>query len=150
MDALPGIVHACCLVLVGALMLVAAFIDAKTRTYPNGLAAVLFLAALIGTLAGKGPETAMRHALIALLIGAGFLIFELIWRWLRASPGLGMGDIKFIATAAIISPVGALAGCVLGLACMALAAMASRARTMPLLPFLAPSCMLSFLMLYTG
>lgn len=150
MDALPGIVHACSLVLVGALMLVAAFIDAKTRTYPNGLAAALFLVAFIGTLAGKDPGAAMRHALIALLIGAGFLVFELIWRWLRASPGLGIGDIKFIATAAIICPVGALAGCALGLACMALAAMASRARSMPLLPFLVPSCMVSFLMLHTG
>lgn len=145
-----------------ALMAYAAWRDARTRTFPNGLAlafaaACAVEAVLAGGLGRAGAPDGMGglqeggfslssglHALgmDALAAAAAFaLLFalELGWRRVRGEPGLGMGDLKFLFGLMLVDPVKALMAFVLGLVALALTGLVARKRSLPLLPFIVGS-----------
>ena len=145
-----------------ALMGYAAVHDARTRTFPNALAAV-FLAACAGEaflsaavdpylvtadagalsqgafLPGEGFRALAQNGARALVACLALVGFEAGWRRARHESGLGLGDVKFLFALMLTGPVPAFASFVLGLAAMAVAGLATGRRALPLLPFIVVS-----------
>lgn len=150
---------ACALTLVRwAIMGYAAWHDARTRTFPNGLAAVfVFVCAAEaftsgglthlslpdgagglqegGFLVASGGRALVMNAIAANVVFAALYVFELVWRHFRNAPGIGMGDLKFLFALMLIEPVKAIIAFVLGLVALAITGVATRKSPLPLLPF---------------
>ena len=145
-----------------ALMVYAAWHDARTRTFPNTLAVVFALvcayeAFLCGGLTdlsvpdGMGglqeggflPKTGFHvlavNAGIAFAVFIALFAFELLWRHFRKEPGLGIGDLKFLSALMLVEPVKALIAFALGLVALALTGLLTKKRSLPLLPFIVGS-----------
>ena len=142
-----------------ALMAYAAWRDARTRMFPNVLAAafvivcaaVAFCAGGIidlsvtdgmgglqdgGFLVASGLKALVKNAIAANVVFTLLYVFELIWRRLRREPGLGMGDLKFLFALMIAEPFKALMAFVLGLIALAFTGAITRKPALPLLPFM--------------
>lgn len=141
-----------------AVMGYAAWHDARTRTFPNGLAAVfVFICAANAFLNGGLTDLAIPDGMGGLQDG-GFLptfgfhvlcmntiaavatfallfAFELLWRRVRKTPGIGIGDLKFLFGLMLFEPVTAMLAFIFGLLAMAIAALLLRKKSLPLLPF---------------
>lgn len=76
------------------------------------------------------PVIACALAVCGLLVA-----LEVAWRHLRGSIGLGMGDVKVLGTTMLLDPASAVAGFIGALALLAVAALALRKPSLPLLPF---------------
>lgn len=120
-----------------ALLLLAALVDARERRLPNALAAGLAVAGGAVTLVAGGPARLLANLFATLAVCGALLGFELAWRARRGAPGQGMGDLKALGALMLVAPGAALAAYALGLLLLALACMALRRASMPLLPFLA-------------
>ena len=141
------------------LMVYAAWRDARTSTFPNGLATVLVLVCAAvafcaggitdlaisdglgglqdgGFIVASGLKLLVKNAIAANVVFALLYIFELIWRHFRKEQGLGMGDLKFLFALMLAEPFKALMAFVLGLLALAFTGAATRKFTLPLLPFM--------------
>ena len=125
-------VNAVCYALMGA----AAAVDARERVFPNALAAAFTLSCALAALDAGGAELLRARALGALACCGALLAFELAWRRAHGgAAGLGMGDLKYLFGALLLDPAGALVSFAAGLAALAVAGLASRRASLPLLPF---------------
>lgn len=143
-----------------ALMCYAAWRDARTRTFPNGLAVALVAVCAIeavlnggltdlavpdgmgglqdgGFIVASGLQVLVKNAIAANVVFTILYGFELIWRHFRKEPGLGMGDLKFLFVLMLAEPVKALMSFVVGLVALAVSGVATRKSSLPLLPFMA-------------
>ena len=141
-----------------AIMGYVAWHDAKTRTFPNGLAVTLILICVVeaftrggltdltmpdgtgglqegGFIVALGVRALVRNLIAANIVFAALYVFELLWRRFRKTPGLGMGDLKFLFALMISEPVKALLAFTLGLVALAITGIATRKQSLPLLPF---------------
>lgn len=119
-------------------VVVAAIIDARTRTFPNWLAVALALAGVAHAWGGGGFERMFFGLVLSCCICLLLTGYEILWRRHHGGEaGLGAGDIKFLAAFSIFSPSVAVASFALGLALLALTGLVCRRRSLPLLPFVA-------------
>ena len=118
-----------------ALVAASMAIDARERRVPNALVLALIACALVVAVTGRTWRE------LAWVVGAavavcGVLIgFKVLWRRLRGSAGIGMGDIKVLFCMMLVDPGAALAAFAAGLLMLALAAAALRRGSLPLMPF---------------
>lgn len=122
----------------GILILVAAVVDARTRTYPAPLAVAVAAAGAWCALARGGTDTLGAHCLAACAVSGLLVVFEIAWRRHHdGTAGLGMGDVKYLFGTMLADPAYALVGFSVGLALLALAGTVCRRPSLPLLPFVA-------------
>lgn len=125
-------------ILLGAyslLALIASVQDARARRYPNRLAlAMAALALCLALLSGEGAARLFFCCATSLLL----VIVEVVWRALRGTSGLGMGDVKALAGAVLVSPRAAFLSLVLSLLLLAFCCVVARRRSLPFLPFFFP------------
>lgn len=121
---------------VAVLTVVAAWIDARERRFPNGLALVFAGICAACCLLMFGAGRLVLHAAFA-AITCGMLVgLEMLWRrFHNGAPGLGMGDIKFLGGFMLACPFAALVSFMLGLLGLAVAGVALKQKSLPLLPF---------------
>lgn len=132
-------------VLVVALILAAAVIDARERRFPHALALSFAFACAAFCVVAGCVDLLIHNAVLAALCSAPLLGFELVWRRTHdGTAGIGMGDLKFLAAFILACPRSAIASFALGLAALALAGMLTDKRSFPLLPFVAPPAVLLF------
>lgn len=125
---------------VGALLLASAVIDARSRAFPNALFAGLACSCAALSWAVGGWARLAGCAAASLAMGAALTAFELGWRRLHGgAPGMGMGDVKFLAALALWRPFDALASFALGMLFLACAGVVLRRASLPLLPFAVPA-----------
>lgn len=125
---------ACLAILMGA----AAVIDAQTRRFPNPLALAMAAVSLaLCFLLHPGSVVALRLC-VSLVLLTVLYAFERAWRRLLRTEGLGMGDAKALAIAALVAPGCALLAFCLSLFALAVICMVRRLRSMPLLPLFYP------------
>ena len=122
-------------------VLAAAAIDAQTRRFPNGLAALLAVTCASHAIFASGFPALASHALLAACSGAALFAAESVWRRLHGgAAGLGGGDVKFLAALMLADPLYALASFILGLCLLAVCGLLARRDALPLLPFVAIGC----------
>lgn len=122
----------------GVLILVAAVVDARTRTYPAPLAMAVAAAGAWCALARGSADALGAHCLAACAVSGLLVVFEIAWRRRHdGTAGLGMGDVKYLFGTMLADPAYALAGFSVGLALLALAGTVCRRPSLPLLPFVA-------------
>lgn len=142
------------------LLAVAAVIDARSRRFPNALAAVMAVLALaIALVAALGRASyfavsfsvepvgdaalaiatlkrlAVPLACAAAACAALFAV-ELLWRRVRGAAGLGMGDIKLLFSLMLVSPARGIVAFAGGLVLLAVFCLVMRKRDLPLIPFI--------------
>lgn len=117
----------------------AANIDARSRRLPNALAACICLLCALRTVNAQGMEQLVENVARAAAVCAALLLIELIWRRYRHTPGIGMGDIKLLFALVLRSPLLGAASFAAGLIFLAIAALITRQRALPLIPFIAPA-----------
>ena len=129
-----------------ALALIAAAVrDARERRVPNAYALVLACLGLgvaavgNGVRGGIGWPSAIFSVLAASAVCGLLVAGEALWRRWRGEPGLGMGDIKVLFSAMLVNPVLALVSFAAGLLALALCALFTRQRSLPLVPFFCAS-----------
>lgn len=120
------------------LLFFAAWFDARRRRFPNRLAVVCAIAALLFVWTAGDIRLVGARILVATAICVVLLLLELIWRRFRCSPGLGLGDIKALFSLVVYRPVAGVASFGLSLVLLAAACALIRSRSLPLLPFLVP------------
>lgn len=148
-----------------ALLFAAAVIDARSRRFPNLLAAACVAAAAltaaypaflravnpfswgVGLAAsGSGPLGAvLANAVIAALATVALLAFELAWRRFRGASGLGMGDVKLLFALMLADPISGAISFVAGLALLGIGCVVARRASLPLIPFVVPVWAVLFL-----
>lgn len=144
------------------LMGYAAWRDARTRTFPNGLAATFVLVCAAeaflngglthlaipdglgglqegGFIVASGIQALAVNATAATVVVAVLFAFELTWRHFRKTPGIGMGDLKFLFAFMLAEPVKGLIAFMLGIVALALTGLATKRSALPLLPFVVGS-----------
>lgn len=118
-------------------VLVAAAIafDARERRVPNGL--VLAMLACGAAIAWCRNDAVARGVVFgaALTVCVALVAAEVLWRKWRGHAGLGMGDIKVLFCMMLVHPVVAVSSFALGLFALAVAAVAMRRQSLPLMPF---------------
>lgn len=124
-------------VALGALMLLAAVIDARHRRFPNTLALALAGTAALAAWAQDGTGALVHNLMWASLTCGMLIAFELAWRHVHhGAPGIGMGDVKFLFGAMLYTPHAALVSFGLGLAALAVAGVVTHRPSLPALPFI--------------
>lgn len=125
-----------------ALFAAAAVIDARSRRFPNALAAVMavFAAACAAAVPGRVPAWGvLGENAAAAVAGAGALLaFELLWRRGRGSAGIGMGDVKLLFCLLLADPARGVVTFAGGLLLLAAGCLVLRRRDLPLIPFAFP------------
>lgn len=115
-----------------------AAIDARERRFPNGLAGACAVAALAGVWLDLGLNTALDHAGFAVIVYLSLVLTESLWRRLRQTPGIGMGDVKALFALCTLDPMGGIVSFAAALLVLALSCLITKSRSLPLLPFLVP------------
>ena len=115
-----------------------AVVDARERRFPNELAGVCAVAALAGVWLDKGVTTALDHAGLAVIVYLALVLTESLWRRLRQTPGIGMGDAKALFALCTLDPLGGIVAFAVALLVLALSCLFTKSRSLPLLPFLVP------------
>ena len=115
-----------------------AFIDARERRFPNALAGACAVAALAGVWLDLGLNTALDHAGLAVIVYLALVLTESLWRRLRQTPGIGMGDAKALFALCTFDPMGSIVAFAVALLALALSCLFTKSRSLPLLPFLVP------------
>ena len=115
-----------------------AFIDARERRFPNALAGACAVAALAGVWLDLGLNTALDHAGLAVIVYLALVLTESLWRRLRQTPGIGMGDAKALFALCTFDPMGGVVAFAAALLVLALSCLITKSRSLPLLPFLVP------------
>lgn len=133
---------AACLLLVAA-----AYIDARSRLFPNELALALAFVSAACALCSSGAVYCAIALARAAVFCAALFGFEALWRRYRGSSGIGMGDLKATFSLLVLSFRAGVAGFCVGLALLAVACVARRADSMPALPFIVPSFLVLWVVL---
>lgn len=140
-----------------AVLVVAAAIDARSRRFPNSLAAcaaatgavaavwpVLLThgapappASSVGELLARAAARLLAHAAPAALAAVALTALEAGWRSRRGGAGIGMGDVKLLFALMLADPVSGLASFAAALALLAPACVLARRPSLPLIPFIA-------------
>ena len=115
-----------------------AIIDARERRFPNALAGACAVAALAGVWLDLGLNTALDHAGLAVIVYLVLVLTESLWRRLRQTPGIGMGDVKALFALCTFDPRGGIVAFAAALLVLALSCLITKSRSLPLLPFLVP------------
>lgn len=115
-----------------------AVVDARERRFPNGLAGACAVAALAGVWLDLGLNTALDHAGFAVIVYLSLVLTESLWRRLRQTPGIGMGDAKALFALCTLDPMGGIVSFAAALLVLALSCLITKSRSLPLLPFLVP------------
>lgn len=115
-----------------------AVVDARERRFPNGLAGACAVAALAGVWLDLGLNTALDHASFAVIVYLSLVLTESLWRRLRQTPGIGMGDAKALFALCTLDPMGGIVSFAAALLVLALSCLITKSRSLPLLPFLVP------------
>lgn len=115
-----------------------AVIDARERRYPNALAGACAVAALAGVWFDKGVNTSLDHAGLAVIVYLSLVLTESLWRCLRQTPGIGMGDVKALFALCTLDPMGGIVAFAVALLVLAISCLLTKSRSLPLLPFLVP------------
>ncbi len=115
-----------------------AAIDARERRFPNELAGTCVVAAFAGVCLDKGVSTALDHAGLAVIVYLSLVLTESLWRRLRQTPGIGMGDVKALFALCTLDPMGGIVAFAAALLTLAAACLIAKSRSLPLLPFLVP------------
>lgn len=115
-----------------------AVVDARERRFPNGLAGACAVAALAGVWLDLGLNTALDHAGFAVIVYLSLVLTESLWRRLRQTPGIGMGDAKALFALCTLDPMGGIVSFAAVLLVLAVACLFTKSRSLPLLPFLVP------------
>lgn len=120
-----------------AVLIVAALIDARERRLSNALALALgVLGAVCAGVAG-GAHRLAADFLAAVIICSLLVVFEIVWRRRRGAAGQGMGDIKALGALALVDPASAVVAYAAALILLAVACVALKRPSLPLLPFIA-------------
>ena len=115
-----------------------AVVDARERRFPNALAAACAVAAFAGVWLDRGVNTALDHAGLALIVYLALALTESLWRRLRQTPGVGMGDAKALFALCTLDPLGGIVAFAGALLVLAISCVITKSRSLPLLPFLVP------------
>ena len=115
-----------------------AIIDARERRFPNVLAGACAVAALAGVWLDKGANVALDHAGLAVIVYLALVLSESLWRRLRQTPGIGMGDAKALFALCTFDPMGGIVAFAAALLVLALSCLITKSRSLSLLPFLVP------------
>lgn len=115
-----------------------AIIDVRERRFPNALAGACAVAAFAGVWLGRGAEVALDHAGLAVIVYLALVLTESLWRRLRQTPGIGMGDAKALFALCTLDPMGGIVAFAAALLVFALSCLITKSRSLPLLPFLVP------------
>ena len=115
-----------------------AVVDARERRFPNGLAGACAVAALAGVWLDLGLNTALDHAGFAVIVYLSLVLTESLWRRLRQTPGIGMGDAKALFALCTLDPMGGIVAFATALLVLALSCLITKSRSLPLLPLLVP------------
>lgn len=115
-----------------------AVVDARERRFPNALAAACAVAAFAGVWLDRGVNTALGHAGLAVIVYLALVLTESLWRCVRRTPGIGMGDAKALFALCTLNPMGGIAAFAVALLVLALSCLLTKSRSLPLLPFLVP------------
>ena len=115
-----------------------AVVDARERRYPNELAGACAVAAFAGAWLDLGLSTALDHAGLAVIMYLALVLTESLWRRLRQTPGIGMGDAKALFALCTLAPMGGIVAFAAALLALALSCLIIKSRSLPLLPFLVP------------
>lgn len=118
--------------------IVGAVIDLRERRFPNVLAGVCAVAAFAGVWLDRGMDTALDHAGPAVIVYLALVLTESLWRRLRQTPGIGMGDAKALFALCTLDPMGGVVAFAAALLVLALSCLITKSRSLPLLPFLVP------------
>ncbi len=113
-------------------------IDARERRFPNALAAACAMAAFVGVWLDLGMNTALDHAGLAVIVYLALVLTESLWRRVRHTPGIGMGDAKVLFALCTLDPMGGIVAFAIALLVLALSCLFTKSRSLPLLPFLVP------------
>lgn len=115
-----------------------AVVDARERRFPNALAGACAVAAFAGVWLDRGVNTAFDHAGLAVIVYLALVLAESLWRRVRQTPGIGMGDAKALFALCTVDPLGGIAAFAVALLVLALSCLLTKLRSLPLLPFLVP------------
>ena len=115
-----------------------AIIDARERRFPNVLAGACAVAAFAGVWLDKGVNVALDHAGLAVIVYLALVLTESLWRRLRQTPGIGMGDARALFALCTFDPMGGIVAFAAALLVLALSCLITKSRSLPLLPFLVP------------
>lgn len=115
-----------------------AIIDARERRFPNALAGACAVAALAGVWLDLGLNTALDHAGLAVIVYLVLVLTESLWRRLRQTPGIGIGDVKALFALCTFDPMGGIVAFAAALLVLALSCLLTKSRSLPLLPYLVP------------
>lgn len=115
-----------------------AVVDARERRFPNTLAAACAVAAFAGVWLDRGVNTALDHAGLAVIVYLALALTESLWRRLRQTPGVGMGDAKALFALCTLDPLGGIVAFAGALLVLAISCVITKSRSLPLLPFLVP------------
>ena len=112
--------------------------DLRERRFPNELAVACAVAAFAGVWLDRGVNTALDHAGLAVIVYLALVLTESLWRCVRHTPGIGMGDAKALFALCTLNPMGGIAAFAVALLVLALSCLLTKSRFLPLLPFLVP------------
>ena len=115
-----------------------AAIDARERRFPNALAATCAVAAFAGVWLDRGLNTVLDHAGLAVIIYLTLVLTESLWRRIRQTPGIGMGDVKALFALCTFDPLGGVLAFAASLLALAATCLITKSHSLPLLPFLVP------------
>lgn len=115
-----------------------ALVDARERRFPNELAGTCAVAAFAGVWLDRGVYTALEHAGLAAIVYLALVLTESLWRRLRHTPGIGMGDAKALFALCTLDPLGGIVAFATSLLALAVACLITKSCSLPLLPFLVP------------
>ena len=115
-----------------------AVVDARERRFPNELAGAFAVAAFAGAWLDLGLSTALDHAGLAVIMYLALVLTESLWRRLRQTPGIGMGDAKALFALCTLDPMGGIVAFAAALLALALSCLITKSCFLPLLPFLVP------------
>lgn len=115
-----------------------AVVDARERRFPNALAGACAVAAFAGVWLDRGVNAALDHADLAVIVYLALVLTESLWRRVRQTPGIGMGDAKALFALCTVDPLGGIAAFAVALLVLALSCLLTKSRFLPLLPFLVP------------
>lgn len=115
-----------------------AVVDARERRFPNALAGACAVAAFAGVWLDRGVNTALDHAGLAVIVYLALVLTESLWRCVRHTPGLGMGDVKALFALCTLDPLGGIVAFAVALLALASSCLFTKSRSLPLLPFLVP------------